>query len=397
MRVARRGTRATLCREPIQGEAVGSGWLPALLVAVVTGYAVLSRPPGPRLADLDVYLGAVAGLRHGDSLYDFILGNAPFTYPPFAGLLMVPLTGVPKMGLQVLWTLATVVAVVLIGRLAGGRRASLIALALFLSAPVSSDLRYGQVSLFLGLLVLADVLRPMGRANGVLIGVAAAIKLTPLIFIPMLWLGGRRREAVTATATFVACATAAALVLPADSWRYWTTEVRDVNRLGFIDSVGNQSLNGALLRLGLDSPVRQGLVLLLGGVVVLIALHRARKVADAGDWLAATVVVGAAGVVLSPVSWTHHQIWLVLGAFLARNAAVRAAGLALMILPSTAVWGEVRLLWAAAVATMIGAGAPPRPLPAHQSVLTRAGSPPRGRPRSAARRCGARTRRWNGR
>jgi alpha-1,2-mannosyltransferase len=400
MRIAQRGARATLYTETTQGEAVGSGWLPALLVAVVTGYAVLTRPPGPRLADLDVYLGAVTGLRHGDSLYDFILGNAPFTYPPFAGLLLVPLTGVPKMGLQVFWTLTTVIAVVLIGHLAGARRAPLITLALFLSAPVSSDLRYGQVSVFLGLLVLVDVLRPMGRANGVLIGLAAAIKLTPLIFIPMLWLGGRRRAAVTATATFVACATAAALVLPADSWRYWTTEVRDVNRLGFIDSVGNQSLNGALLRMGLDSPVRQGLVLLLGGLVVLFALHRARKMADAGDWLAATVVVGAAGVVLSPVSWTHHQIWLVLGAFLARNAVARAAGLALMLLPSTAVWGEARLLWAVAVATMIqGRDAnapPPRPL-AYQSLLTRPGSPPRGRPRSAARRCGARTRRWNGR
>jgi alpha-1,2-mannosyltransferase len=291
--VTDRLSREPLCREPTLG------WLPALLVAVVTGYVVLTRPPGPRLSDLDVYRGAVSGLLHGQSLYDFLLGNAPFTYPPFAGLIMVPLAGVPTSGLQVVWTLATVVSVVAIARLAGGRRAAPAGLALFLSAPVSSDLRYGQVSLFLALLVLVDVVRPPGRAQGVLIGLAAAVKLTPLIFIPMLWVRGQRRAAVVATLTFATCGGLGAVALPGDSWRYWTTEVRDVDRLGFIDSVGNQSLNGALIRLGLGAPARPALVLLLGGAVVLVALHRARRL----DPLAATVVVGAASVVLSPVSW----------------------------------------------------------------------------------------------
>lgn len=325
------------------------GWHPALLVAVVTGYVVLSRPPGRRLSDLDVYLGAVEGLRHGESLYDFILGNAPFTYPPFAGLVMVPLTGVPKTGLQVLWTLATVASVVAMARLAGRGDAPAVALVLFLSAPVSSDLRYGQVSLFLALMVLGDVLRPPGRAQGVLIGLAAAIKLTPLIFIPMLWMRGRRRAAVVATVTFVACGALAAVALPGDSWRYWTTEVRDVDRLGFIDSAGNQSLNGALIRLGLPSAGREVIVLLIGGAVALIALHRARKL----EPLAATVVVGAASVVLSPVSWTHHQVWLVLAAICAGSPI----GLAVMILP---VWGDTRLLWAIVVAAVRSSGSSPR-------------------------------------
>jgi alpha-1,2-mannosyltransferase len=238
----------------------------------------------------------------------------------------------------------------------------LIALALFLSAPVSSDLRYGQVSLFLGLLVLVDIQRAPPKAQGILIGLAAAIKLTPLIFIPMLWLGGRRRAALTATATFLACGATAALILPSDSWRFWTTEVRDVNRLGFIDSIGNQSLNGALIRLNILPPVRPLLALFAGGLIALIALYRARKLARTGDWPAATIVVGAASIVLSPVSWTHHQIWLVLAAFLARHAAVEAIGLIIMILPVTAVWGEVRLLWAIAVAVAItyGKRRPPR-------------------------------------
>jgi alpha-1,2-mannosyltransferase len=364
-------------------EPKGSRWLPAFLIAIVTGYAALTRPAGPRLSDLDVYLGAVTGLTHGQSLYDFILGNAPFTYPPFAGLLMAPLTGVPKPVLQLLWTLATIATVILIGRLSG-RDTPLIALALFLSAPVSSDLRYGQVSLFLGLLILVDIQRIPGRAQGILIGVAAAIKLTPLIFIPMLWLGGRRRAARDAAATFLACGMTAALILPGDSWRYWTTEVRDVNRLGFIDSLGNQSLNGALIRLNILPPVRPLLALFLGGLITLIALYRARKLARNGDWLAATITVGAASIVLSPVSWTHHQIWLVLAACLARGTALKAIGLTVMILPATAVWGEARLLWAIAVAVTITLDT---------TSLTRAGNRHRARTPGAARICGAPTRR----
>lgn len=329
--------------------AAGDGWLLALLAALATGYAVLTRPPGPRLADLDVYLGAVAGLRDGDSLYDFILVDAPFTYPPFAGLVLAPITAVPKPALQVLWTLATVVAVVMIARIAGGRNAPGAALVLFLSAPVSSDLRYGQVSLFLALAVLIGV----RRGGGVLIGLAAAIKLTPLIFVPMLWLAGRRRAARAAAGTFVACAVLAALLLTADSWRYWTGEVRDVRRLGHIGSIGNQSLNGALIRAGLGPEQRQVLVVLVGGLVVLLAWRRARRLFAAGDPLAGTIVVGAASVVLSPVSWTHHQVWLVLAVLLPGHRAVRAAGLAVMVLPA---FGDTRLLWAAAVAAVIPYG-----------------------------------------
>jgi alpha-1,2-mannosyltransferase len=93
----------------------------------------------------------------------------------------------------------------------------------------------------------------------------------------------------------------------------------------------------------------------------LIAWHRARKLAQNGDWPAATIAVGAAGIVLSPVSWTHHQIWLVLAAFLARNATAKAIGLTVMILPVTAVWGEARLLWAIAAAALITYGTSRRP------------------------------------
>ena len=343
----------------------------SVLVALVTGYAVLARPTGSRLTDLGVYIGAVTGLRDGAGLYDFISGNAPFTYPPFAGMVFLPLAWVPMLALQVVWTLATIAAVLVLATMTARTTSNvpLLALVLMLSAPVSSDLKYGQVSIFLAVLVVGDVLRP-GRRQGVLIGLAAAVKLTPLIFIPMLWFGGRRRAAVTATATFAGCAAVAAAALPGDSWRFWTTEVMHVSRLGYLTSVGNQSLNGALLRYGLAAPVRSAAVLMIGGVVVLLALWRAARLAHGGDWRAAVVIVGAASIVFSPVSWTHHQVWLVLAALL----PVRGPGwlrrgwpvlvLAVMVLPVTALgpplWSNARLLLAVGAAALVPLARPAR-------------------------------------
>jgi alpha-1,2-mannosyltransferase len=325
-------------------------WLPATLVAIVTAYAMLFRPAQTRLTDLSVYLGAVTGLRDGTSLYDFIRGDAPFTYPPFAGLLFLPLTIPPVIVVQAGWTQATLAAVVAIARMATRTDVPLVALLLVLSAPVVSDLRFGQVSLFLAAMILCDAVRRPGRTQGVLIGIAAAVKLTPLIFIPMLWCGGRRRAAVPAAATFLACGAAAAVVLPADSWRFWTTEIRDVDRIGAIASVGNQSLNGALLRTEIPSPVRSAAVLLLGGLIVLLALRRAAR---ADNWFSATVVVGAASIVFSPVSWTHHQVWLALAVLLPIRPAYRWGAGTVMVLPATAVVADARLVLAVAVAAVL--------------------------------------------
>ncbi|WP_212997658.1 glycosyltransferase 87 family protein [Winogradskya consettensis] len=306
------------------------------------------------------------GLRHGASLYDFVsAGNAPFTYPPFAGLMFLPLADVSVPLLQCLWTLGTLVTVVLVAQMVARETAlpaPALAFVLILSAPISSNFKYGQVSVFLAAMVTADVLLMRGRrAHGVLIGVAAAIKLTPLIFIPMLWLAGRRRAAVTAAATFTTCGAVAALALPGDSWRFWTTEISHVSRLGYITSVGNQSLNGVLMRFDISATDRSLLVIVVGGGIALLALVQAGRVARRGDWLSAVAITGSASVILSPVSWTHHQVWLVFAALLPLRGRIRgywvALVLAVMLLPVTAlgppVWSNIRFLLAVAVTTVV--------------------------------------------
>jgi alpha-1,2-mannosyltransferase len=353
-----------------RGPPVAGVWLAVALAAAVQVWAGFTRTSGRLLADLHVYLGSIETWYAGGSLYDFAAQDtgAPFTYPPFAALVLAPLPLLPFAIVAALWTLATLAAVLAVAALAADRtriRAGLIALALVLSAPVASNLRFGQVSIFLAGAVLIDVLHVVPpRYRGIATGIAGAVKLTPLIFVPYFWLSGQRRTAVSATVSFAAAGLLGWIVLPAESARYWFTVVWNVDRVGNIVTGGNQSLNGALLRWGAEGATRTAAVALLGAAVVVVALRRAVLAGRAGHHLTAAVLVGAAGLVLSPVSWTHHQIWLVLAAFLTVGArpgtdlAWTALVLAVMILPATGfadpyVLGNLRLWLAVAVAVAV--------------------------------------------
>src|SRR5688500_17734972 len=166
-------------------------WGEAAVVTGLQAWAALRRSPPDLLADLNVYVGALRLLHDGGSLYDYAApGNAaPFTYPPFAAIVLFPIVYVPIAVLRLIWTAAVVAATVVLARMtASGTAAAALALLLFASASVSSNIRFGQVSLFLVVLVLVDVLgRTPSRVRGVLVGLAGAVKLTPLIFVPYLW------------------------------------------------------------------------------------------------------------------------------------------------------------------------------------------------------------------
>jgi len=378
--------------------AVRIMWTVAAIAAAAQCWGAFARAPHDRLADLHVYVGSVSLLREGGSLYDFAAEptGAPFTYPPFAGLLFLPLTLVSEPALRVVWTTATVAVVALIAVLVSraadpypvpaGLATAAGAVVLFASAPVSSNLRFGQVSVFLVLLVLVDCLRLVPeRFAGIATGLAGAVKLIPLIFIPYLWFTGRRRAALTAAATFGGSVLLAWLVLPGESARFWLTEIWDVDRVGNISTGGNQSLNGMLLRLAVPDAARTALVGVVGLAVAAWALVRAVRADRAGAPLAGAVAVGAASLVVSPVSWTHHQTWLILAAWVAvsasaaRNAAWSGLVVALMVLPVTSVgahlpggviWGNARLLLALAIACAVpfAARRAPAPEPTPQRV-----------------------------
>ena len=381
-------------------------WVAAVLLASLQAWGGLHRPLVDRLSDLQVYLGSVDTFWHGGSLYDFAAAatGAPFTYPPFAGLVLSPLAFVPFAVVAWAWSAATLLVVVAVayavmrhselrGGEGGGWRVAAVALVLFASAPISSNFRFGQISVFLVAAVLVDALRVVPeRYRGIATGLAGAIKLTPLIFVPYYWFSGQRRTAVTATVTFFVGTAVAWLVLPGESVRFWFTEIWNVNRVGNIATGGNQSLNGALLRWELPDSARTVIVALVGSAVVVLALIRAVRADRNGYPLAAVVIVGAAGLVFSPVSWTHHQVWLVLALLLAVSTQARtnliwaAIVLAVMALPIISVGTglptgflteNARLWLAIAVAAVVPFVAVRRPEPAVEAPAEVAAAPAR--------------------
>jgi alpha-1,2-mannosyltransferase len=330
---------------PMSQRRVYAAWSVFGVAAIVSAVLVWLRPPAQRLSDLHIYYGAAEAVNDGRPLYDYVASNGgPFTYPPFAVLLFRPLALLPEGALQVAWlalTCAAVVALaVAVGRGLSASRLAVAALAcaLLVSAPVQSNLRFGQVSIFIVLLALVDAMGLLPqRYRGILVGIAAAIKLTPLLFVVYFLVARRYRDAARAAAAFAACALVGLALLPGDSVRYWTGTMLQTSRIGNLASLGNQSVQGMLMRAGL-SPATLPLVwAALIAAICAAALWRARSLERTGrtaDRVRAAVLVGCATVAASPVSWTHHQVWTVLAAMLlvaTEGAWHRVAGAILLV------------------------------------------------------------------
>lgn len=308
----------------------GAAWLVFAALSAVYVHVALNRPGGPDgMSDLHVYRDAVRQLLGGGSLYDFVSSNGDrFIYPPSAGLLMVPLTALPAPVLDVAWTLLQCAATVLLAVVVPGRATTplltrvprplavpLLACLLALSYPVLTGVFLGQVSLLVTLLVLLDALDVVPRRwQGVLTGLAAALKLTPLAFVPYLWLTGRRRAAVLATATFAAAALVGGLVLPGESARFWSSVVAATPGLVDLGQTDNQSVHGLLARVAPAEPARTVVLVVVTGLAAVLGYVRSARLHRAGLALPGAVVVGALVVVVSPISWSHHQVALVLAA-----------------------------------------------------------------------------------
>jgi len=321
-------------------------WVAALAVAVQGFVGILARPLADRLPDLHVYVTAVSSFVHGTSLYG-LNGSlrSGFTYPPFAGLVLLPLAAVPEPVSRVAWPVLTVLAaggIALIVARALPRRLgpaaavlpALTALVLA-SKPFQSNLRFGQVSVFLTLAVLADVIALDGhRWQGVLTGLAAAIKLTPLVFIPYLWLIGRRRAAALAASAFAVASAVGFAILPHDSAAFWGTYLWHESHGLPLAEGGNQSIYGVLLRAGAHGAALGLAWAGLSAAVGVLGLWRARKAWLGGQRLFSLAVVGCVSILVSPISWTHHQLWILLAAagLFTTNAFVDLVIAALIVL-----------------------------------------------------------------
>ncbi|PCG81250.1 hypothetical protein CIB93_36430 [Streptomyces sp. WZ.A104] len=296
-------------------------WLVVAVLAVRQVAVVLRQPPGERLTDLETWTGENGVLHATGALYD----GGRFTGTPFAGVVLKPLTAAAQQALGVAWTFGSLLLVVALGIVAAralprpaGRRTVLLAAPvaislLMLSLPVRNALHLGQTSILPVLLVLLAVFVVREhRAAGVLVGLAAALQPVLLLFAALLWLTGRRQASVSAGATFALATAAAWAVAPKDSWTYWVHHAAGAGLGERPDSLANQSLHGALLRLGLEGPLEIALFLALAAVVVFLGLRRAVRYAQDGQLLLAVAVTGCVVVAVSPTAWQHQLLWVLL-------------------------------------------------------------------------------------
>jgi alpha-1,2-mannosyltransferase len=235
--------------------------------------------------------------------------------------------------------------------------------AALLLEPVRNTLNYGQVNVALMALVSLDCLAPRARwPRGALVGLAAAVKLTPAAFVLFFLLRRDYRAAATAAGTFAACTGAGFLLAPLDSARYWTSVIVATSRPGSPWYAANQSIQGVLARAGVNphAPAGTAAWLALSAVVLALACRGMRRaLAGPGDAWALSLNAFAA-LLISPISWSHHWVWgetavltlALLGGRRRRRAALIAAACGLAVFAAAPQWwfpsgGSRELRWAA--------------------------------------------------
>lgn len=326
-----------------------------LLVLVLVG---LVFHTGGRNIDLEVYRFGVQAWLGGGDMYGTLPETAdhitlPFIYPPFAALVMVPLAVVPWVvswvALLALSTLALGVTLFVFARRlwpSGGRSGALsvasIALPLALAVepgkdidfnavttgfvrpalglePVLQTIEFGQINLLLMALVAVDILvaRPKWP-RGMLIGIAAAIKLTPAAFVLYFLLRRDHRSAATAAVSGVVATLIGFVVAPGSSLTFWLhNPAAGVSGSPFFT---NQAFQAVLVRAGVDGTALTVCWLLLSAGLLVLAAPVIRKAP------APLAVIATAGVALlvSPTSWSHYWVWVAPALLVAAASAWRA-------------------------------------------------------------------------
>jgi alpha-1,2-mannosyltransferase len=325
--------------------------------------ALFWSPLGHRwpFVDLGVYrLGGQAVLE-GAHLYALRFpGDLAFTYPPLSAFAFAPLGA---LGLGVLEPLVTAGSIVLLPLALGfalrlpplsaqmsrdlvARLALLAAAAAVWLEPVWTTLRYGQIDLLIATLILYDLSRPdTFRWKGAGIGLASGLKLTPAIFAAYLLLSRRYRAAAISLAVFAATVIVGFAAVPGDSGEFWGAAFLDPARVGRIENTANQALRGAYARLLHSSRVEPwwlATAVLVGAIGMLLAVRAARR----GDDAQGFSLCALTGLLVSPVSWSHHWVLAIPALMLfAVNARRRRWPAGLACAAVAAAIGYSHMIW----------------------------------------------------
>lgn len=299
--------------------------IPVALTLVVLGYWIFDISDSLWLKyhiDTDVYREGAKAFVAGKPIYDLgyeVFGiSLPFTYPPLAAVAFTPLTLVPVSVAGLILSLGTLASVWWVARLAlehlGVDRPAVMAVwalpVLSLLEPVRETVAFGQVNAILMAMVATDALyRSKDRlSTGVLAGIAASLKLTPAVFIVYFLVRRQYRAAAVMAGTAVASTLFAAALAPALSWQYFTDTLINTSRIGDPAYLTNQSIFGAVARISSPEVADQ---IWPVAVLFLLALAVAAAWRVRSNPLATLMVVSLIALLASPVSWSHHWVWII--------------------------------------------------------------------------------------
>ncbi len=269
--------------------------------------------------DIDVYLRGANALLHGEDLYAVGVHGLKFTYSPFAAVIFTPLTVMPATVHRVLFTALSLAAyafvIWVVARRLSLRRATALVIALggLATEPFLRTIQLGQVNLILMAMVVLDVLLLRSTRRGYLVGIAAGIKIVPGIFILYFALKRDWRSVRHSAVGFLASVVVGGLVAPAATREYWSGGFLTMDKFGetAVSGVDNQSLAAVLMR-GLHlSPLPTALTVLCCVVGVALGVTVARRLLRRGDDVAGAAALAIGGLLGSPVSWSHHWVWVV--------------------------------------------------------------------------------------
>ena len=290
--------------------------------------------------DLAVYYSAGEELWDNTELYTKNHAGLPFLYSPFAALFAAAMTLLPLGSVPWVMTGLTVVSVLvaiwcawgIAGFAASRGRFALTmaigALALHLE-PIQSNITFGQVNaLLMGLVMLDFALSKENRFKGVALGLAASVKLIPGVFVVYLLLTGRVRAGLTALGTIAATIAIGTALLPVQSAQFWMGGFADSSRMGaYLFWHGNQSINGMVGQaFGFDQPALHVTRLALSALVGVVGIVVATRLSRRGLELPGVLMTALTALLVSPISWHHHWVWVAPFLVLLISQAMRPVG-----------------------------------------------------------------------
>lgn len=290
-------------------------------------------------SDLAMYRSSSQALRAGEPLYGVMFGGLPFTSPPVTAVFMLPTTlttvAYATKVMTIFGVIGTFLALLLATRMVSysgiaGRigLAAAITAVMVWTEPFQTTFLDGQLNVIMLLLILGDLAQSdRSRFKGIGVGVAAALKLIPALFVVYLLLTRRFRAAVTAMATFVALTAVGWFVAPDESTTFWLKGGLDSHKV-LTDPrfKGEQALQGTIARL-LDSTQQSSPIWMLSALVVGVGgLALAVWAQRRGFELIGIVVTGFVALLVSPTSWSHYWVWIAPMALALVDVAVRSSG-----------------------------------------------------------------------